>query len=80
MAIVKQYKVHSVVRQSFPVEAVYNGRNVPGTIPGMVVELLSSDGMHAHTMKFVPGTDELLGECVATFVTDATINVTFEKA
>jgi hypothetical protein len=60
MAIQIQYTVHSVHQTTTAVRAQFAGREVDATIPALVVELLSDDGVHGHTFRFVPqGEDDL---------------------
>lgn len=54
------YVVHSCGTTFVAVKATLNGREVDATVPGLVVEMISSDGIHGHTFRFVPeGEDDM---------------------
>lgn len=48
------YDVHSCSEQAFDVEVMLGDQKVKAAVPGLVVELVSSDGTMSHTLKFVP--------------------------
>ncbi len=52
-----KYKVHSAAPEKVTVEADYNGAKVTALVEGYVVELVSEDGRHSHTLRALAGDD-----------------------
>ena len=72
-----KYTVHSVAVDQMPVKAVYGGREVVATLPGLTVELVNET--HCHTFRFVPEGSDDMDAYKTLFVVGAKIAATFAR-
>lgn len=49
-----KFTVHSAEAQSFEAEVEFAGKKVRAPVPGLIVELVSEDGMNCPTLRFIP--------------------------
>ena len=74
------YVVHSYHEVAVPVRAMFNNKDIDGTMPGCVVEVVDDQSRHGHTFHFIPGDDEDMAPYRALFRPGAMIEVRFDKA
>lgn len=74
-----EYTVHSCGESAVSVAAKLGDREVQATVPGLVVELVSSgeSGEHGHTFRFVPEGEEHMAELKALFGIGNVVKATF---
>ena len=72
-----KYRVHSVEQQLVTALVTLNGEQVQAQVPGLVVEIVSDDGLMGHTLRLVPHDMEA---ALALFVLDTEIVSTFTPA
>lgn len=73
------YTVHSCGESRVSVVAKLGDRDVQATVPGLVVELVSSSGHgeHGHTFRFVPTDDEDMAALKELFGVGNAVKATF---
>lgn len=74
------YTVHSVATEKVPVKAMMGEREVSALVDGLTVELVGGDGVHGHTFRFVPTSDEDMQAHRDLFMVGNKVVATFDAA
>lgn len=70
-----KYTVHSAAEDAFPATVKHNGREITGTVPGLIVELVAEDGSSSPVLRINDDVDK----AKALFEIGAVIVATFKK-
>ena len=69
-----EYTVHSAHVSKVEVELPFNGKSVKALVDGLVVELVSTDEVMGHTLRFVP---DDMADAQQLFAVGNTVTATF---